>query len=86
MDAVKKRIRDAWDEWVAGGNVDLKPMPPELQKAVAEVFHMAQDGATPEACAVVYRSLYRQYPERTWLGDWARRWEHMGDKWQPLNS
>ena len=85
VDAVKKRIRDSWDEWVARGKVDLKPLEPELQNALGEVFSMAQDGSTPEQCAVVYRSLARQYPERQWLADWARRWELMGEKWRPIS-
>ena len=80
-EAVKQRIRDAWNEWVMAGNVDTKPMPKELKDALNDVYKMADEGATPEACAVVYRSLFRQYPERLWLGDAARAWEDMGRKW-----
>jgi hypothetical protein len=80
-EAVKQRIRDAWSEWVVGGNVDTKPMPKALLEALNDVYKMADEGASPAACAVVYRSLSRQYPERVWLADAAIAWEDMGEKW-----
>jgi hypothetical protein len=81
---VREEIEKRWNEWVAGGNVDVTPMPPELQRAVSDVFHMAREGKSPAACAVVYRSLAREYPERHWLERWAKIWEGWGDKWQEL--
>lgn len=80
-DAVKKRIRDAWVEWVQAGNVDLEPMPPELLKALNDVYKLADEGGTPAQCAVVYRSLARQYPKRLWLADAAAKWEEMDERW-----
>jgi len=80
-EAVKKRIRDAWVEWVQAGNLDTEPMTPELMKAVADVFKLAAEGGTPAQCAVVYRSLARQYPNRLWISDAAAKWEAMGERW-----
>jgi len=81
---VKQRIRDAWAEWVEGGNVDTKPMTHELLEELKMVYQMATEGATPETCAVVYRSLARKHPDRHWLLDAARRWEDMGTTWKPF--
>lgn len=81
---VKDRIRTAWSEWVLGGNVDTEPMPKDLVAALAETYQMAQDGLSPAQCAVMYRSLYNQYPNRPWLLNAARDLELMGDKWQEV--
>ena len=80
-EAVKQRIRDAWSEWLVAGNVDTKAMPKEFLVALNDVYKMADEGASPAACAVVYRSLSRQYPDRVWLADAAIAWEDMGEKW-----
>jgi len=82
VEDVKQRIRDSWAAWVLGGNVDTDTMPMELQKALAEVYQMANEGSTPRHCAVVYRSLSNQYPDRPWLLNAARDWEAMGDVWR----
>jgi hypothetical protein len=81
---VRSHIERAWKTWEMGGNIDTVPMEPELMSAVADVFHMAESGSTPAQCAVVYRSLYREYPTRFWLHDWAERWESAGDDWQKV--
>lgn len=79
---VKDRIRSAWSEWVLGGNVDDKPMPEELRKALAEVYRMADEGSSPAECAVVYRSLAIQYPDRPWIFNYAIDLERMGGTWR----
>jgi hypothetical protein len=81
QEAVKKRIREAWVEWVNEGNVDMKPMTPELLAALKDVYNLAYDGGSPAQCAVVYRSLARQYPNRMWIEDAALHWEAMNDRW-----
>jgi len=79
---VRQRIRDAWAAWVLGGNVDVEQMPEDLKKAIAEVYQMAHEGMKPAQCAVVYRSLYNQNPDRPWLLNAARDWEAMGESWR----
>jgi len=80
-EAAKKRIREAWVEWVNEGNVDMEPMTPELLAAVKDVYNLAYDGGSPAQCAVVYRSLARQFPNRLWIADAASHWEAMNERW-----
>ena len=58
-----------------------KPMPKSLHQGVVQAFRMACDGESPKACAVVYRSLAREFPERQWLAAYAAFWEKLADSW-----
>lgn len=84
-DAIERHIRDAW---ALRGNRDISgpTLPPELRNTLREVYDMAEAGATPAACAVVYRSLARQYPEYPWLADWASRWERAESDWRAVET
>ena len=63
------------------------PTPPTpFQLALRDVFKMACDGASPEACAVVYRSLDKQYPGRAWLLTYASEWAALGENWLGPNA
>ena len=82
-ESIKAHIFEAWRQLSAAMVVDREPMSPALFKAVADVARMADAGYPPAACAVVYRSLAAENPERQWLRDWAEKWEAMADNWHP---
>ena len=72
--------------------METKPLTPNpqrisdpLAKALAEVCDMAHDGATPEQCAAVYRSLARNPAYASARGEllrWASLWSTLGAKWR----
>ena len=55
--------------------------PTPLQRALMDVCKAAWAGASPAVCAVVYRSLAREYPNATWLTKHAVEWEALGERW-----
>ena len=73
--SVRDHIVGAWKRWVAHGNADTSPLPAALALALKDVYEMAEHGADPKTCAVVYRSLAKEYPQRVWLADAAERME-----------
>jgi len=63
----------------------LPEVPAILAKSLGDVFDMAQQGSSPEQCAVVYRALAKDHPEHArMLNQWAFRWEQMGPFWTAL--
>lgn len=59
---------------------------PDLSKALVDVYEMSNSGATPAQCAVVYRSLYRQFPGEHWLQGWSEKWEKDGERWNEASG
>ena len=76
--ARKPYVRPAWQEH------EPTPTTP-LQQALRDVCGMAMAGKPPKACAVVYRSLAKEYPDRHWLESYAYQWEQLGDSFYGKN-
>lgn len=79
---IEDRIRKSWHQHTMSR--DMSPLEPELLDVLREVYKLADSGGTPSQCAVVYRSLAKQYPSRDWLSDWADRWEEAGSDWKAV--
>lgn len=62
---------------------EARTMPASLRAGLVAAFEMALTGSSPAECAVLYRSLFREFPSHRWLARWASRWESFGTAWHP---
>ena len=74
---IRERIQAAWKRHASLNMISEELIPIALARACAEVWHMADTGSPPRACAVVYRSLAIEYPDFDWLGRYAEIWSKM---------